>query len=202
MKEFTDLPFSRRPDLSPYLIHLTKNSKNDGFTGFENLVNILETGEIWGSSSKKGFIKGANKATCFMDIPLQSLKYVLTEENKARYQAYGVLITKQFCYSSGVRPVLYLADQEIEKVGVKDDELWRVVRLEVNKDKKWISWLHEREWRAKGDFKLPKELNAVFVRTPKEAEKLQKMISDNPKKFKAKPLSIIPLSIVSQGLVY
>ena len=56
--------------LSPFLIHLTKNTEtHDHFSAFDNLVNILKTGEIWASDKKKGFIKGANGASCFMDVP-------------------------------------------------------------------------------------------------------------------------------------
>ena len=73
---FEDLPFYERPDLTPYLIHLTKNTKRkDDYSTFDNLINILKKGEIWGSSSKSGFIKGPNRATCFMDVPFVSLKY-------------------------------------------------------------------------------------------------------------------------------
>ena len=36
LPEFEDLPFYDRPDLTPYLVHLTKNSKKeDGFSAFE-----------------------------------------------------------------------------------------------------------------------------------------------------------------------
>ncbi len=82
VKESNNLPFFERPDLSPFLVHLTKNTKSDDeFSAYDNLVNILETGEIWGSNTEKGFIKGPNEAACFMDIPLASLKYVLNEAN-------------------------------------------------------------------------------------------------------------------------
>jgi hypothetical protein len=79
---FEDLPFNARPDLTPYLLHLTKNTKaEDQYSAYDNLVSILKSGQIWGSESKKGFIKGNQKATCFMDVPFSSLKYVLTPEN-------------------------------------------------------------------------------------------------------------------------
>jgi hypothetical protein len=56
--DFEDLPFFERPDLTPYLIHLTKNTKaDDDYSAFENLVSILQNGEIWGSKKEKGFIK-------------------------------------------------------------------------------------------------------------------------------------------------
>lgn len=52
---FDDLPFNKRPDLSPYLIHLTKNTEAlDDFSAYKNLVSILKTGRIFGSKPAKG----------------------------------------------------------------------------------------------------------------------------------------------------
>ena len=60
--EFEDLPFFERPDLTPYLIHLTKNTKADDYSAYNNLVNILLTGKVWGSDKEKGFIKSPHPA--------------------------------------------------------------------------------------------------------------------------------------------
>ncbi len=206
MPDFEELPFDIRPDLSPYLIHLTKNTiKEDEFSAFDNLVSILKTGLIWGSDKKKGFIKGPNKATCFMDIPLISLKYVLNEYDSnpenPRYEPFGVIIQKGLAYKSGCRPVIYLSNYELEKINIPEDELWRVVRFEVNEEG-WISWLHEREWRCKNDFAMVLRPLAVLVKDTKSAYRLNKMITNKPGEFKAKPQSIIPLNVVCQGLPY
>jgi hypothetical protein len=107
MVEYKDLPFDVRPDLSPYITHLTKNTRaEDDYSAFENLISILQEGEIWGSSIKKGFIKGPNRAVCFMDIPLSCLKYVLDNKNAnpkhPRYEPFGVIITKKTGFPKGV----------------------------------------------------------------------------------------------------
>ena len=202
---FDELPFNARPDLTPYLIHLTKNTlPEDEFSAYENLVSILETGEVWGSDPKKGFIKGSKKAACLMDVPFASLKYVLTPENadpKApRYEPYGVAITKRLAYSRGCRPVLYLSNLELKAFGLPKAELWRVVRFEV-KDERWISWIHEREWRCKSGLKLPGTIQAAFVRTSAEAQRLTKLLADKPKRFKCIPRSVIPCTVMCQGLL-
>lgn len=50
---FDELPFNARPDLTPYLLHLTKNTEpEDDLSAYDNLVSILKTGEIRGSSSR------------------------------------------------------------------------------------------------------------------------------------------------------
>lgn len=202
---FDDLPFNARPDLTPYLLHLTKNTKSaNEFSAYENLIHILKTGEIWGSRSKRGFIKGPNSATCFMDVPFASLKHVLTPENSdpqsPRYEPYGIAVTKRYAYSQGCRPVLYLSDAETTALQVPQSELWRVVRFEVSK-KGWISWLHEREWRCKGNFTLPKTIHAVFVRNTREAEHLMKEITSSKSEFQCHPRAVIPLTVMCQGLL-
>ena len=206
MPKFEELPFNIRPDLSKYLIHLTKKSfEDDNITAFKNLVSILKKGKIRGSDSKNGFIKGSNKATCFMDVPLSSLKYVLDSHNSCsinpRYEPFGILITKKFGYKKGCRPVLYLSDNELKALKIPHEEKWRVVKLEVDGDK-WISWIHEREWRCKNNLKLSKNPPTVFVKNTKYAKKLQKMINKNPNKFRVKPKSIIPLNVICEGLPY
>ena len=110
-RESNALSLYERPDLSPYQVHLTRNSNaDDKFTAYENLVSILVEGEIKGSNTKKGFIKGPHRAACFMDVPLASLKYVLNESNtnpdSPRYEAYGIIVTKAYAYRRGYRPVL------------------------------------------------------------------------------------------------
>ncbi|NOH56390.1 hypothetical protein F0266_26175 [Vibrio coralliilyticus] len=206
MAEFGDLPFDTRPDLSPFLIHLTKNTKEeDDYSAYQNLISILKTGRLWGSDRAKGFIRGPNKATCFMDVPLSSLKYIINADNadpkNPRYEPFGVLVTKKVAYKKGCRPVLYLSNNEVRTLKIPREEQWRVVRLEVS-GSKWISWMHEREWRCKGDFKLPNNMLTVFVKNTTYARDLQKKISKNPSEFKIKPKSIIPLNIMCEGLSY
>ena len=202
---FDDLPYNKRPDLTPYLLHLTKNSKeDDDLSAYQNLVSILKTGRVFGSDTKKGFIIGPNEAACFMDVPFSSLKYVLTPENtdpwKPRYEPLGVAVTKGYAYDKGCRPVLYLSKAETKALGIPKEELWRVVRHEKNLQG-WISWVHEREWRCKNEFKLPKTIHAAIVRDTREARMLREQLNDEPKKFKCVPSSILPASVICQGLL-
>jgi hypothetical protein len=42
-----ELPFFDRPDLTPHLVHLTKNTKKKNkFSAFDNLISNLRHGEI------------------------------------------------------------------------------------------------------------------------------------------------------------
>jgi hypothetical protein len=177
----------------------------DNFFGHDNLVSILREGEIWGSKPSQGFIKGNQPATCFMDITFASLKYVLTPENsdpqKPRYEPYGVAITKRYAYRKGCRPVLYLSNSDFTTLKIPKEELWRVVRFEVSKAG-WISWLHERERRCKGNIQLPRPtFQVAFVRTTKEARRLTKELANALKSFKCIPRAVIPLTVTCQGLM-
>ena len=131
-------------------------------------------------------IKGSHRAAGFMDVPFASMKYVLTPENldpqSPQYEPYGIVVTKPYAYEAGCRPVLYLSNREVIALGIPNSELWRVVRFEESKSG-WISWLHEREWRCKGDLALPKEVHAVFVRNGAQARRLTKQLADERTKF-------------------
>ena len=204
MPSFDDLPFRSRPDLSPYLIHLTRHSAQA--SALENLKRILRDGTIRGSKNRdgRGFIKGTSSATCFMDIPIGALKYVLQGQDlaaarKIRYEPYGVFVLKTTGYKKGCRPVMYLSDEELLRFRVSPVEQWRVVKFHVQGDT-WVSWLHEREWRARGDFKLPPSVTGVFVKTATEAQSLSRELVTNRKMYCCVPRCILPLSIVCQGL--
>src|SRR6266571_9473175 len=80
-KDFYELPFNDRADLTPYLVHLTRAEGERN--ALENLKSILRTGKILGSSTK-GFIKGKRRAACLMDVPFASLKHVCSKDNEAR----------------------------------------------------------------------------------------------------------------------
>lgn len=199
-KDFYDLPFNDRADLTPYLIHLTR--ANGKHSALDVLTNILRTGRINGSSGE-GFIKGKRKAACLMDVPFASLKDVCRSSNKGRYEPYGVVIMKTYAYRKGTRPVLYLSNAECNALNVPASELWRVVRFEVDATtRKWISWLHEREWRCPDELRLPSTIRAVLVKNWKDVGKLQAALADDDAEFACKPSSIIPLEVICQGLVY
>ncbi|MBI3013739.1 MAG: hypothetical protein HYY65_01440 [Candidatus Tectomicrobia bacterium] len=194
--DYRRLPFWTRPDLTPYLIHLTRARR--GRSGFENLVNILRGGVVRGSTTQTGFIKGSIPAACFMDVPFHALKSVCTPENAERYEPYGVVVSKRTAYERGARPVLYLSGTEQRRLDVPRDQLWRVVKLEVSEEG-WVSWLHEREWRCPHEFRLPKRFVAAIVRSLTEVGHLQEMLEDD-EDFKSLPKCILPLEVICQGL--
>lgn len=207
MPDFVELPYYKRSDLSPYLIHLTKRNKTTGATAKENLLSILREGTIHPSTSDWGFIKGNQAATCFMDVPISALKQVLTRENVdseyPRYEPYGIVISKQYAYKHGARPVLYLSQEEMREMSVPDDQLWRVVDFDVSGDE-WTGWLHEREWRAPGAFELPRShtFTAALVKSSAEVPAIREELVRSPGDFASIPRAVLPLQVVCEGLPY
>jgi hypothetical protein len=198
--QFESLPFCERPDLTPYLIHLTRGTEaENGHTALDNLISILETGELRGSDPSKAFIKGRRPAACFMDIPFGALKYLWLKRDNAKYEPYGVAVLKPRAYEHGARPVLYLSNEELDRLSIRehDDELWRVVRLEKDGDY-WTSWLHEREWRCPDRFTLPPD-PIVLVNTAQDVEELQAALAKRAN-AKCHPRAILPLHVICQGL--
>jgi hypothetical protein len=199
-KKLKELPYYERPDLTPYLIHLTKKLAKR--TALENLISILQDGVIKRTDS---FIKNAThgsgvKAACFMDVPFAALKYVCSSKNAERYQPYGVVVQKRSVYQQGGRPVLYLSDKEREKLKIPLRQLWRVVALEYDKkEDTWIDWQHEREWRCPKEFDLEKASCIALVESVKDVEKLQARIDKNRDQFRCIPITIIPLAVICQG---
>lgn len=162
-KEWTNR-ITRRSDFTCGIVHLTKPTENN--SGFEILMKILREKVI--ISSTRGYICGTDPVVCFQDVPLQSLsENVYYEQNLAkennentRYSAYGIRFSKTDIYRAGGRPVIYDNTCDAKKY-LKNDQYWRIVCFDLNKDKNMIDWTHEREWRIKGDYNF--EWNQVEV---------------------------------------
>ena len=105
---------------------------------------------------------------------------------------------KDHAFLNGARPVWYLPDKETVEINIQPDQKWRVARLEGMEETS-IGWLHEREWRAKGNFVLPEKLEAVLVWDGDDAKDLTLDMHNNPSIYKTQPLSILSLEVLCQG---
>lgn len=205
MPHFVEYPYYVRPDLTPYLIHLTKGDPESGITARDRLLQILRDGIIRGSDPDTGHIKGAHPAVCLMDVPFMALKYVLSDANvkRGRYEPYGLVISKTWAYGSGARPALYLSRDETRDL-IPQDEHWRVVHFDGSDPEDWQGWLHEREWRLKGDLKLPSPhgFTGVLVKSPSECRAIHEASEDDEFPIPSRPRAVIPIQVICQGLPY
>ena len=195
-KKLRELPYYERPDLTPYLIHLTKRQAK-GDKALDSLVSIIQDGVINGTDSYVKHADSETRVACFMDVPFAALKYVCAAKNAGRYEPYGVVVPKKSVYKQKGRPVLYLSNDECDELSIPKVERWRVVAFEHDSENDtWIDWQHEREWRCPKHFDLRKTPFIALVKTVDEVKELQKRIGTS----KCVPLSIIPLAVICQGI--
>lgn len=185
-----------RSDFTNSLIHLTRDQTV--WKGFDEIDEerkaldvlklILGEGVIKGGS---GFIKGPNKAVCFSEIPLSSIKhYIQPETKESRYRPYGICIRKKSAFRNGARPVIYIPDNECG--WIPDDEKWRQVRFEYGE----VDFTFEREWRKKGDLDL-RNISGFYVIcwNPSEVTEFDEIINDD---IKTKLLGYLPMKDLIQ----
>lgn len=180
-----------RPDFSNYVVHFTKNANPLGHarhqrdsddvlaaiapqTAKERLFSILSDGKIYGTS-----MPWTNRhAVCFTECTWASLL-----DHSSRYSKFGLGFSKDFLFSRGGAPAIYLtpgqlAHQERHVGEGKDpfaDELFTFVTPfcppyapKKYKDRFWkerkpVDYSHEREWRVPHDLDFPLQKVAFVI---------------------------------------
>lgn len=99
-------------------------------------------------------------------------------------EPYGIKTSKRCAFKEGARPVIYLPVNEANRI-LDPSEYWRVVRLDLNNKDDSVCFLHEREWRCKGSFRLAVNFVNVFVKTKKEAATIRKLLNKSGESFPA-----------------
>ena len=130
-----------RGDLSNRLVHLTRGpSYADAASTFEQIIG---TGKLLGGT---GYIRGAYRCVCFSEAPLNVLAHSLAaaHEGGMRYAPFGVMVSKNWLFQQGGRPVIYESHEEFDLM--HESQRFRHVRYEphLNTDHTW-----EREWRIR-----------------------------------------------------
>lgn len=141
---------AERTDLSPQLVHLTRDNEDKKLN--EVLLDILSSKTIMGSSTKSGFICGQTPAVCFQDAPLVSVcqnvffeqKYLeINRKSKLRYRATGISIDKSYAYNKGARPVFYEETKKAKEI-LPTDQWWRIVNFNLSDEKTlWTGPMNE-----------------------------------------------------------
>ncbi len=134
-----------RADISPYLVHFTSgDSHGDAFARLRKI--IADRRLIAGSR----FIKGNYRCVCFSEAPLTSLKGGLVNEDYySRYSPFGIMVSKQWLFAQGGRPVIYQSAEEYSSL--PESQRWRHVLYQPSNSKETLDFTWEREWRIKCD---------------------------------------------------
>lgn len=152
--------YKKRSDMSNYLIHLTKPSKEElkkirrenisngdkieeiNSRAVDNLIKILKEECIYGSR-KDGYITNGDKkaAACFQQLPYINLKenvditienFMQSSSGRLRYCGVGIAFDKFIIYQYGGRPVIYEESETAkELLNFNENEYWRIANLKL-----------------------------------------------------------------------
>ncbi len=194
-----------RADLTASVTHWTR--RRESVNAFSMLRKIISERRIRASSSKSGFIKANQKATCFTEIPVSVMSRLFRQAEHdydvagfLKWEPYGLSFLKNTIYKEfGGRPVLYLSHEEykdlVGRMGQQKRFAWRVVRFEYDNPESVIDFSHEREWRTPDDVDFSSLGNAdrpiAFVSDPAERDEL---LNDFPPKDDSPIHSVFCLS--------
>ena len=158
-----------RDDLSHNLVHLVKGREAEGAVA--TFDKILEDRALVGGG---GNIRGDWRCVCFTETPLAHLAHALNVDG-IRYFPAGVMVTKEWLFSKGGRPVIY--QPEADYALLPEELRYRHVRYELNhaRAERAVDWTWEREWRIRTDHLAfaPDEVTLVCP-TRKWADRLKR----------------------------
>lgn len=120
MPEDIERLLQRRPDLSTFLVHLSRDSDvAGGQTARQNLIEMLKARRIVARTAygmardlaaQDAEVSATQRCVCFTETPLEQV-WMMTREidlRQIRLQPYGLAFTKVFGRRRGVNPVWYL----------------------------------------------------------------------------------------------
>ena len=130
-----------RLDISPYLIHFTRGETLD--EAFRRFQAIVAEQRLLGTGSR---IRGGYCCVCFSEAPLSSLSGGLVNERYySRYSPFGILVSKNWLFARGGRPVIYQTEDEYQLL--PESLRWRHMRYDIREDVENVDFAWEREWR-------------------------------------------------------
>lgn len=173
-----------RTDLTIRLTHLTNGDTDE--MAFEVLISILNDKKLIGGT---GYINCGkmNPAVCFQEVPIYAIAESLEFEKeigtgRSRYRGFGIRTTKVHVYNKGGRPILYGNKDELIALLKDENEFWRIgsvaYEAKSNNDE-IVSFLHEREWRVKGDFEFEYRDIEIILPDPKYYKKFVRYCHNN-----------------------
>lgn len=146
-----------RVDISPYLIHFTSGENYEG--AFKRLQKIIDDRKLIAGTQ---YIKGKYACVCFSEAPLPTLPHgLVNEEYYSRYSPFGIVVSKQWLFAKGGRPVIYESAQEYNDLS--ESHRWRHVLYELRENFSYSDFSWEREWRIKCDHLEFDETSAKIV---------------------------------------
>jgi len=179
-----------REDISRFVVHLTRDDKDDftdGGTAEDNFRAIIEDRRIGAyqphcihSKEIPDKLRPQYSVACFTEVPLTQL-HLLTRRIPGRkicLEPYGFIFLREFIIEKGAQPAIYInsynnnpwlreaADVLCDIARSKEfkaGKLWRFLPfLNAMHERYDFTW--EREWRVRGDVEFkPEDVVAVIL---------------------------------------
>ena len=154
-----------RRDMGSMLFHFTRRSADKHHSAYYMLTKILSDGKLKGANCD-----GAGNCVCFTESPIEEFNSVFSlnaiaskNEERVRYEPYGIGVSKEWLFGKGGRPVIYDSSAEY----LSDAERYRWKKYDPTRS---IDYTWEREWRIKTDaLELDSQQTLVIVPTADEA---------------------------------
>ena len=151
-----------RDDISDRLIHLIRGDTDEDAA--DTFLKILKQRCLRGGI---GYIKGKYECVCFSESPISQLSRILANPSPhgMYYKPFGIMVSKDWLFERGGRPVIYQPDSEFELL--KKSQEYRHVRYEPGS----VDFTWEREWRIQTrKLSLKPEQTTMVVPTRKWEE--------------------------------
>jgi hypothetical protein len=200
-----EIALSGREDVSRFMVHLTRDDREDyshGGTARANLLSILREKRISAISPHCTFNRSVEKlpekiakrfnTACFTETPLNQLHLLVREipGRKIKLSSYGICFRKEFIVEQGGQPALYINEYEDNtwlrecvnelydiSVSAKNlkKPLWRILPF-VNSMHERYDFSWEREWRVLGDLRFSsREIVCLILPADQEAPLKERM---------------------------
>jgi len=171
-----------RRDLGDLIFHFTRKPSEQFIeikTGQNHTISIPGSASaVLSKILYEGGLRGTsrwsdgNTCVCFTEAPIQEfnsifslVKIAASEEERPRYEPYGIGVSKKWLFAHGGRPVIY--DHPDNLNSISENQKYRFVPYDPVKgpDNTW-----EREWRIRTDYlQLDPKETLVVVPTSDEA---------------------------------
>ncbi|HML76615.1 MAG TPA: hypothetical protein PKB02_19140 [Anaerohalosphaeraceae bacterium] len=158
-------PYILRDDVSCNLVHLVRDHSSK--KAEDVFMEILNSKTFKGGT---GCIRDKFNCVCFSEAPISKLGQVLALPgvHGMRYKPFGFMVSKEWLYEKGGRPVIYQSDSEYSLL--PGSLKYRHVRYEPP----LIDFSWEREWRIQtNELQIDPAITTVIVPNRSFVEKIK-----------------------------
>lgn len=195
-----------REDLSPYLVHVTRNNTNhfpksgmDASHSFNQIWNerVIKARRVLCMHRERILeedvdIQKKFKVACFTETPLSQIKrFIGVSRRDFRFEAYGFIFTKETMLVKGASPALYINQYGTDSLRPWADRIYEIAKRSNFTGLMWqgipfMNSVHERndfdwerEWKVRGNVSFSHRSLAGVILPENTAFKMRRRAEDN-----------------------